>query len=223
LIWLHLALNTDRLPDWQVTARLWLVLDHIAAAPRSPAEVTELCLAGGVDAVLCRLRGIPYRRQLELAAPAREICKRHGVPLIVSHDLKLALDLQADGVQFGIADGEITELREQTAGRMPFGFSSHATWEAQYALREGADWVFLGPVFASTEKLQYGAPLGLEIVKRALQLNQAERIVFIGGINQQTLPALAEVGGRRIASIGALQHCLDPTKTARMLRQTLSE
>lgn len=223
LTWPPLALNTEHISERLLTSRLWLVLDQIAASPRSPAEVTELCIAGGVDAVLCRLRGIPYDKQLELSVPAREICRHAEVPFIVSHDLKLARQIGADAVQFGIADGEISDLREQTGEEMPFGYSTHSTREVHHALGEGATWVFLGPVFSTAEKLQYGAPLGLEIVKRALALQESDRIVFIGGINLQTLPLLVDAGVRRIAAIGALQHCLDPRRTASLMSQTMTE
>ena len=173
--------------------------------------------------MLCRLRDLSKDSQLSLAQPARAECARNGIPFIVSHDLALARELQADAVQFGKADGKLNELEYLAGQGMPFGYSAHSLEEAESALDAGAAWVFLGPVFATPQKLQYGPPLGLDLVSTALRLNRAGKLVFIGGINRETLPGLLARGARRVAAIAALQQDVDPWKAAEYFARQLND
>ncbi|MCB1218338.1 thiamine phosphate synthase [bacterium] len=217
-------MNTELNPSWTLDCRLWLVLDHEACAPRQAAVACALALSGGVDAVLCRLRNIEDAAMRSIALQARRACQAYGVPFVVSHDSELARLTHADGIQFGVADGELHELaaKAEMAGEgIQWGYSAHSVEEAQAALDAGAAWVFLGPIFSTPEKLQYGAPLGLNAVHEALDSDQPERIVFIGGIDSGNIGELTTLGVRRIAAISALQRNVDPAAAAQQLRRML--
>lgn len=189
--------------DWIVRSRLWLVLDEAAAAPRSLAEVTRQAIQGGVDAVLCRLKTQPPPRVYELALALRSICAELACPFVMSHHCALGLHLGADAVQLGQGDISLASARQLLGPGIRLGRSCHSLDEARAAFEQGADYVFLGPVYATPSKLAYGAPLGPAIVPVAEALPGP--VVYIGGITYDNLGPLLEAGARRVAAIRALQ------------------
>jgi thiamine-phosphate pyrophosphorylase len=206
-------------PAWFPAAALWLVLDEQAAAPRTMHEVTRLALAGGADAVVFRHRHAPAVEVLELGKPVRAMCRERNVPFILSHYAELARELQPEAVQLGVADPPLAEVRHIVGPRVALGFSAHSLGEARAKLREGCDYCFLGPVYATPEKLKYGAPLGLGAVSGAGEL--ADSLVFIGGINRHNVLEVLAAGGQRIAVISAVQHGDDPQAAALELKALL--
>lgn len=196
-----------------------MVLDRRAAVPHTLPEVTQLCIRGGVDAVLCRIKDAPESEVRRLAGPVRELCRQSGTPFVMSHFPELAVELQADGVQLGITDAGVGEVRELTGAGMALGYSTHGVGEARQRFAEGVDYVFLGPIFATPEKLKYGAPLGLEVVSEALELPGP--VVLIGGINAGNCRQVVQAGGVRVAAISALQRTPDPVAAARRLQAIL--
>jgi thiamine-phosphate pyrophosphorylase len=201
---------------WIKGSRLWLVLDRSAALPHELTEVTEQVIAGGVSAVLCRIKDAPPVEIKPIASAVREVCHRLQIPFVMSHHPELALALQADAVQLGTEDQSIADVSSVVGGSIAIGYSTHGVGEAAQRFAEGADYVFLGPVFATPEKLKYGDPLGLDAVSDAAALPGP--VVFIGGINEGNLSQVISRGGKRVAAISALQRVDDPRAAAsRML------
>jgi thiamine-phosphate pyrophosphorylase len=138
----------------------------------------------------------------------------------MSHFPQVARALDADAVQLGISDPPVAEVRRLVGQDMAIGYSSHSIEEARLQLEGGADYVFLGPVFATPAKLKYGEPLGLEVARQAVaELNGI--IVCIGGISNSNLPQLVAAGVSRVAAIAALQKDCDPAHAVREFRQLL--
>ena len=176
---------------------------------------------GGVDAVLCRLKELSEAEAYGIAAEVRQSCAEAGVPCVISHWAETALRLKADGLQLGAADPPLAEMRARIGKGMVLGYSAHSVEEARRAMEQGAGYVFLGPVFPTPAKLRYGAPLGLGVVRPALELPRP--VVFIGGINLATLPELVAAGGKRIAAIAALNSAPDVAAAAAALRRMLDQ
>jgi thiamine-phosphate pyrophosphorylase len=216
---LKLEVPAPILPDWPHRSRLWLVLDRYAAQPRSLETVTELCIEGGVQAVVFRAKEVPALERKMLAGPVAEVCREEGVPLVVAHDNELAVELGAQAVHLGIADPPIKSVAPKLPSGMLIGYSAHSAAEAARAFADGADYAFVGPIFDTASKRQYGPPLGLSEVEASA--NHAGPIVYIGGITVVTATALLIAGGTRIAAIGALQAVEDPRKAALELRTLL--
>jgi len=206
------AQNQSNRSNWVVDTRLWLVLDRHAAQPRSLAEVTALAVKGGVDAVLCRIKDAPLPQIRELARPVRQLCRELKVPFVMSHEIELALELEADGLQIGVSDPPLAEVRSAIGNGLMLGYSTHGVGEALARFHDGADYVFLGPVYPTPAKLKYGAPLGVDTVAQAQTLPGP--VVFIGGITPQNCQPLIELGAKRVAAISALQAVTDPTTSA---------
>jgi thiamine-phosphate pyrophosphorylase len=189
-------------PDWIERSKLWLVLDRDAARPRNLAEATELCIEGGVDVVVFRMKDADSSEALGHALTVREVCDRTGVPFVLAHFLDLVAELQPAAFHAGLADGTLPELRYKVPQGIELGYSAHSIGEAEEAIQHGAEYLFLGPIFPTPSKEQYGDPLGTDAVEQAAALSKP--VVFIGGMNEVTVPQAVQAGARQVAAISAL-------------------
>ena len=129
------------------------------------------------------------------------------------------MQLGAQAIHLGIADPPIKSVLSTLPIGMQIGYSAHSTAEAERAFSDGAAYAFLGPIFETASKRQYGPPLGLAVVEATA--DHLGPIIYIGGITKRSVGALIAAGGRRIAAIGALQAVDDPRKAAFELRTLL--
>ena len=206
-------------PNWLEDARLWLVLDLGAAGQRSLIDVTREAANGGVDAVICRIKDQPYAIVKRESTAVREVCREIGIPFIMSHYPELAVELHADGVQIGVSDPAVSDIRAIVGHDMVIGYSTHGVSEARQRFADGVDYVFLGPIFPTPDKLKYGEPLGIDTVNNASCLPGP--VVFIGGINFSNISTVIDRGGQRVAVISAIQRANNPETAAREMKGSL--
>ena len=183
------------------------------------------------DALLRRVRALlpgrpaalQYRNKLAGATQRRaeagalaDLCRRHGVPLIVNDDVELALEVDAAGAHLGRDDGTLPAARARLGTRL-IGASCYGSLErARSAVAQGADYVAFGSVFASpTKPAAVRAPLALFAASRALGVPR----VAIGGITLDNAPALIAAGADCVAVISALFDAPDAAATARAFAQ----
>lgn len=189
--------------------RLYLV------APARPdlADLLEAAVAGGVDLVQIREKGLPDGVLLRALEEARGVTRRLGVPLVVNDRPDLAVLAGADAVHVGQDD-----LPAEAARRfgLPVGLSTHAPGEIDAA---HADYIGVGPVHATPTK--EGRPaVGLELVRYAA--GHARQPWFaIGGIDRTNVEAVVAAGATRIAVVRAIADAPDPEAAARELRAAL--
>jgi thiamine-phosphate pyrophosphorylase len=173
----------------------------------------EAAIAGGVDVVQVRERGLTDRALLESLAEAREVTARHDVPLGVNDRPDLALLAGADFVHVGQDDIPVAAAR--TLG-LPVGLSTHAPEEIDAA---EAEYIAVGPVYATPTK--EGRPaVGLELVRYAAA-NAPVPWFAIGGIDRSNVAEVVEAGATRIAVVRAIVEADDPERAARELRSAL--
>jgi thiamine-phosphate pyrophosphorylase len=145
------------------------------------------------------------------------------VRILVNDRLDVALAVQAGGVHLGEKS-----LPPQEAKRLVLslhreknfliGVSCHSLEAAKAAERAGADYLFLGPVFATPAKTAYGAPQGLARlaeVCRAVSLP----VLAIGGITLDNGAACLSAGASGIAAIRLFQDTTDLDAVVRALRK----
>ena len=158
-------------------------------------------LAGGVAALQYRNKLADHEQRLREARALAQLCRDHGVPLIVNDDVALALAVGADGVHLGRDDSPLAAARARLPGKL-LGASCYDSLEAARAARAaGADYLAFGSVFPSPTKPQaVRAPLALFGQARALGLP----LVAIGGITLQNAPQLVRAGADCVAVISDL-------------------
>ena len=191
-------------------ARLYLVVEPAAEAVLAPA------LTGGVDMVQLRDK---QRADLGAARRFRSICDEHGALLIVNDHPELALECGADGVHVGQDDMPLPAARALVGPDMLIGISTHSPDQVDAAERSEADYLGVGPVFATATK-PLVEPVGLDLVRHAA--GHARKPWFaIGGIDAENAAEVVAAGATRIAVVRAIRDARSALRAARELREAL--
>ncbi|MGI8859747.1 MAG: thiamine phosphate synthase [Rubrobacteraceae bacterium] len=203
-------------------ARLLLVTD-----PRTDlAARVEAAVRGGVDVVQLRDKRAAKEREggeelLPLAEELREICARGGALFTVNDDVELARLSAAVGVHLGQEDEPVARAREILAPDAIVGRSAGTVEEARDAVREGADYLGVGTVYATPTKPDADVA-GLALVEEVARENLPLPWFAIGGITLETAPEVAAAGAPGFAVVRAILDAGDPEAAARELRSLLS-
>lgn len=173
----------------------------------------EAAMRGGVDIVQIREKTLPDGELLPRLELAREVTRRHGVPLVVNDRPDLAQLSEADYVHVGQEDLPVEAARRFGVG---VGQSTHAPGEID---RTAADYIGVGPVYATPTK--QGRPaVGLELVRHAAAYAPVPWFA-IGGIDETNVGQVVDAGARRIAVVRAIGDAADPERAAATLRSAL--
>ncbi|WP_319941510.1 thiamine phosphate synthase [Metabacillus sediminilitoris] len=97
---------------------------------------------------------------IELGKRLRKLCKLYKVPFIVNDDIELAIELSADDVHIGQDDGDPILVRKKLGHDRWLGISTHSVAEANQAVKDGADYIGVGPMFTTKTKTDAQAVVG---------------------------------------------------------------
>ena len=193
--------------------RLMLIVEAADVADRH--GVIAAALAAGVDTIQLRDRRTAGGPMLTAALALRTLTRDHGAALVVNDRIDVARAAGADGVHLPAASFPIAVARQLLGPDAWIGRSTHAAAEAATAAAEGADYVVLGPIFATPSKRTFGAPLGLAALATT---RIACPVVAIGGISPANVASLRSTGANGIAVIRAILDAPDPAAATHALR-----
>ncbi|HEY7167549.1 MAG TPA: thiamine phosphate synthase [Candidatus Binatia bacterium] len=200
---------------------LYLVTDRQQTSGRDLLWVVERALDGGVKAVQLREKDLEGRALYELAVRLRDLCTAHGALLFINDRIDIALAVSADGVQLGAASIPIPEARALLGPDKFIGASTHSLTEAEEAERNGADFILFGPIFFTPSKAAFGAPQGLQPLKKILEKISLP-VYPIGGIKSEMVGELRATGVRGVALISAVISAQDPRSAAQEILRHFS-
>ena len=123
--------------------------------------------------------------------------------LILNDRADLAVLAGWSGVHVGHLDLPPAAVRRVLGAGRVIGVSTHNDEQVRAADAGEADYVAVGPVFATSTKLNAEPVVGLEGVRRARALT-AKPIVAIGGITRENARAVIDAGADSVAVIGGL-------------------
>ncbi len=168
-------------------------------------EKAEASLAGGVKTLQLRDKGQGYRETLKRAKRLRQLTHDYGARLIVNDSLQLAGESGADGVHLGRSDMQsVVTIRAELGEKPLIGISCQGDAAfARHVLGEGCDYVSFGAIFTTTSK-QNAVPIGLPRLAKARALFPEANICAIGGLTQESLPAIRMAGADSAAVISSL-------------------
>lgn len=183
-----------------------------AGTPSLLAAV-EAAIRGGAGLVQYREKSAGHGRRAAEARALLELCRDHGVPLMVNDDVELAASIGADGVHLGKDDAEVSAARVRLGPRAIIGVSCYDSLaRAVHAAHAGADYVAFGSFFASASKpAAVRAPLSL-LKDARTRLNIP--LCAIGGITPQNGRDLVEAGADMLAVIQGLFSAADVNAAA---------
>jgi thiamine-phosphate pyrophosphorylase len=175
---------------------------------RSLHDSIRRAAKAGADWIQIREKDLEGRSLVELTRFAIAETRGTSVLILVNDRLDVVLAANAAGVHLGeksVPVEAVTEWRRST-GRLDFliGVSCHSLESARAAERGGADYIFFGPVFATSSKAAFGAPQGIERLREVCG-SVAIPVLAIGGLNLENTPDCLAAGAAGIAAIRMFQ------------------
>lgn len=166
-------------------------------------------VAAGLDWIQIREKDLATRPLLALVEQAVTLARGTSTRILVNDRLDVALAAGAAGVHLGGESMPARDVAEwlghrKLSGKFMVGVSGHSLAEAQAAEREGANYIFFGPVFATPEKSKYGAPQGVERLAEVCNTVKVP-VLAIGGITPEIAPDCLRAGAAGIAAIRMFQ------------------
>lgn len=141
----------------------------------------------------------------------RDIGHPTSVKLIMNDRADLCLAAEFEGVHVGQDDLSPESVRRIIGPDRWLGVSTHNPEQVREADLTSADYVAIGPVFATSSKEKPDPVVGLEGVRRARALTR-KPLVAIGGITRANAASVIEAGADSIAVISDLVR--EPRKSA---------
>ena len=201
--------------------RLYVIVDGSAIGARSIQRIAAAAIRGGADVLQLRDKTGSNQEVVGAAKTLLALTRPAGIPLIINDRADIANEVGADGVHVGQDDLSVEEARKLLGLDRLIGKSTHSLEQAEAADREGADYIGVGPIFATPTKPDY-PQVGLELIGRiANRVNLPA--VCIGGIDLSNLEEVLHAGAERVAVVRAVCAAKDPESATRQLRQKLAE
>ncbi|MFD8886049.1 thiamine phosphate synthase [Streptomyces erythrochromogenes] len=194
-------------------ARLYLCTDARKRQGDLP-EFLDAVLAGGVDIVQLRDKGMEAGEELEHLQVFAEAARRHGKLLAVNDRADVAHAIGSDVLHLGQGDIPVPAARAILGRQVLIGRSCHAEDEVAAAAAEpGVDYFCTGPCWPTPTKPGRHAP-GLDLVRYAASLEQDRPWFAIGGIDAANLDEVLDAGATRVVVVRALTEAPDPGAAA---------
>jgi thiamine-phosphate pyrophosphorylase len=195
---------------------VYLVLDpDLCGGLDGMLRVTEAAMAGGAGVVQLRAPKWKKRQWLDAARALQPLCRQGGAVFVVNDQVDVALAVGADGVHVGQQDLPVAVVRELMGPQALIGLSvNHAGQLA--AVPPEADYLGLGPVFATSTKKDAAPVLGLAQLA-GLAAATSLPTVGIGGITPANAGAVFAAGVDGVAVVSAICTAADPAAVTREL------
>jgi len=183
-------------------------------------EILEEILIAGVRIIQHRFKTGTDQDHLQEAIQIKNLCKRYNSLFIVNDRIDIALASNADGIHLGQDDLDLKTARKLLGSSKIVGISANNAIDISNALKEGCDYIGIGPVFETTTK-KNKIPLGIENIK-TLTKNLNIPWFAIGGIKANNISHLKRNGFRKVALVSELMNSEDPKEVAIMILKELS-
>ena len=216
-----------------VTDRRTLGIANPADSLAALIQKIEEVVAAEIDWVQIREKDLPARELASLTRHALTIAGKYSakrsstVRVLVNDRLDVALAERADGVHLGEKSLPVAEakrlvesaLRKRAVDEAFLeGVSCHSLEAAEAAERDGADYIFFGPVFTTPSKQGLGPSQGTEHLQQVCSAVSIP-VLAIGGITLDNAASCIHAGAAGIAAIRLFQDAPDPVFTVRQLHQ----
>lgn len=190
------------LPGMSAEAGLYALTDGNLSLGRPVDVVVQALLDAGIKIIQYREKDKKAGRMLEECRMIRQLTRQTGACFIVNDHVDLALLCEADGVHVGQDDLPVPEVRRLVGPKMIIGLSTHSPAQAEEAARLGADYIGVGPIFATQTKKDVCAPVGLTYLDWVVA-NSPLPHVAIGGIKPHNVGDVVRHGARCCALVSA--------------------
>ena len=194
-----------------ISFRLYAVTDRGQLGGHALADALAVLCGRGLRGVQLREKDLDETALEELALECRTVFSRYEVAWLVNGPAALAKRVGATGVHL-TASGDAVAARAAVGPDALVGQSAHGAAEAASAARDGADFVVVGPVFATASKAPFGPPLGLAALAAACATAAPVPVFAIGAVTPDRVRACREAGAYGVAVQSALMRAAAPER-----------
>ncbi len=202
-----------------MTGRLHVLTD--ARAGRRPLEVVAAALSAGAPVIQVRAKRLTDRELHDFAGRVVALCTAAGATCLLDDRVDVALAVGAAGTHLGAHDLPMAAARRVAGPAHLLGGTAREPVRAAALVAEGADYLGVGPAFATSTKDGLPDPLGaagVALVAAAV----AVPVIAIGGITLERVPELLAAGAHGVAVVGAVSDAADPAAAVRRLLAALA-
>lgn len=210
----RLRVDADAMTLYAVTDRTWA--DDVTLM-----EQVKQALDGGITFLQLREKKLSEEEFIKEAQEMKKLAQEYKIPFVINDNIKVALEVDADGVHIGQDDMSVQEARKLLGEDKIIGVSAHNVKEAVKAQKGGADYLGVGAVCATSTKKDANVVSKEEIkkIKEAVDIP----IVAIGGIKQDNIKTLQGTGVDGVAVVSAIFAAKDITKAAKELLKSVKD
>ncbi|KAL2254329.1 UNVERIFIED_CONTAM: Thiamine biosynthetic bifunctional enzyme TH1, chloroplastic [Sesamum indicum] len=187
---------------------------------RSMRDAVKSAIEGGATIVQLREKDADTRDFLEAAKTCVEICRSHGVPLLINDRIDIALACDADGVHVGQSDMPARVARTILGPDKIIGVSCKTPEQAEKAWIDGADYIGCGGVYPTNTK-ENNLTVGLDGLKTVC-LESKLPVVAIGGFGISNVRPVMELGVPNLKGVAVVSALFDresvSTETQNLLK-----
>ena len=201
--------------------KLYFICGTTTCLGKDLYTVVEDALKGGITLFQFREKGkgaLEGKEKLELAIKLKNLCKKYNVPFIVNDDIKLALEIDADGVHVGQDDLGVDEIRKLMPNKI-IGLSIGNEEELKQSKVEYVDYVGVGPVYVTQSKDDAGGAIGYEGLELMRRFLPQMPLVAIGGIQTQHIKDVMKTNVDGVSIISAISYSDNIEKTVREMSE----
>lgn len=204
--------------------KLYAFVDTAYLHGRAPETLAQTLCEGGADLIQLRAKSSTPEQVRRMTERILPVTHRAGVGLVINDHLEVALSAGAEFCHLGQEDffdaghRHISELGIRNS-ELGIGLSTHAPAQAERAVAAAADYIAIGPIYATGTK-PTAKPVTLDYVRWAAA-NVHVPWFAIGGINLENLDAVLEAGARRICVVSAILNAPDVAAACREFRRRL--
>jgi thiamine-phosphate pyrophosphorylase len=201
-------------------SRLYVITYAAHEDGRDLITQSTAALQGGADILQLRHRGLKDSALLVIARELRRLTDQHGALFIINDRPGVALLVDADGVHVGQDDLPVEAVRRVMGKGKLVGVSTHAPEQARKALQDGADYIGVGPIYATPTKAGR-PPVTLEYLRQVAAMGLPIPFFAIGGIDASNISEVMDAGARRVAAVRAIMAAEDPEESARQIKNAI--
>jgi thiamine-phosphate pyrophosphorylase len=195
-----------------VLPRLYVILD--SALLTLPVNDCAQSLAdAGVRLMQYRSKEVSARELLQSSQNLASLLSPRGVSFVVNDRADMAALAGANGVHVGQDDLGVEQARELVGDGKWVGVSTHNLEQFQSAAATSADYIAVGPIFATSSKANPDPVVGTEFVRQVRALTD-KPIVAIGGITLENAASVIAAGADSVAVISDILLARDPGQRA---------
>jgi thiamine-phosphate pyrophosphorylase len=191
----------------KVIGRLHVLTDLEAEA--DPLDVVDAALAAGAPVIQVRAKRLTDRDLLPLAQAVVERCRLAGAICLIDDRVDVALAVGAEGVHVGDEDLPVDVARRLLGPDAIVGATARNAEAGRARVAEGADYLGVGPTFATTTKVGLPDPLGPAAIGDVAAAVDVP-VIAISGITLERVPEVMAAGVHGVAVVAAVSRADDP-------------